>query len=255
MDKVSEQHSCYFNVEDDPKTFDEAMKSQDVAIWKEAINDDIYSIIGNNNWMLADLPSGFKPLGCKWIFKRKLKYHKTADCYDINSQSDYSSDGCEDSILKWGTRRGGQSQVPSFIPLSNLCWKFSAIVGIRSYMEMGLESVVYVLTTLIPNDDDDDATAEQLRKRAKLNSIKDIGESAFMSKDGLIPAFDMDTKKFVRLPDLKLKTLGERGIECIFVGYVEHSKAFRMLAMKSQDVAFWKEAINDDMDSIMGNNT
>ncbi|GKF44632.1 hypothetical protein Tco_0131184 [Tanacetum coccineum] len=25
----------------------------------------------------------------------------------------------------------------------------------------------------------------------------------------------------------KLKTLGERGIECIFVGYVEHFKAFR----------------------------
>ncbi|GKB02970.1 retrotransposon protein, putative, ty1-copia subclass [Tanacetum coccineum] len=31
----------------------------------------------------------------------------------------------------------------------------------------------------------------------------------------------------VRLPDLKLKILGERGIECIFVGYAKHSKAFR----------------------------
>ena len=30
-DEVSDQHSYYFNVEDDPKTFDEAMKSQDVA--------------------------------------------------------------------------------------------------------------------------------------------------------------------------------------------------------------------------------
>ncbi|GJT90859.1 hypothetical protein Tco_1079704 [Tanacetum coccineum] len=28
-------------------------------------------------------------------------------------------------------------------------------------------------------------------------------------------------------PDPKLKTLGERGIECIFVEYVEHSKTFR----------------------------
>nr|GEU90483.1 hypothetical protein [Tanacetum cinerariifolium] len=53
----------------------------------------------NNTWVLADLPSGCKPLGCKWIFKRKLKYHKTVDCYGINSQSDYSSDGCEDSFL------------------------------------------------------------------------------------------------------------------------------------------------------------
>nr|GEV83167.1 zinc finger, CCHC-type [Tanacetum cinerariifolium] len=31
----------------------------------------------------------------------------------------------------------------------------------------------------------------------------------------------------VRLPNPKLKTLGERGIECIFVGYAEHSKAYR----------------------------
>ncbi|GKE22404.1 zinc finger, CCHC-type containing protein [Tanacetum coccineum] len=29
----------------------------------------------------------------------------------------------------------------------------------------------------------------------------------------------------VRLSDSKIKTLGERGIECIFVGYAKHSKA------------------------------
>ncbi|GJV76649.1 zinc finger, CCHC-type containing protein [Tanacetum coccineum] len=138
-----------------------------------------------------------------------------------------------------------------------------------------------------------------------------------MSKNGLILAFDMDTEKaVVRLPDPKLKTLGERGIECIFDGYAEHSKGFYVIkpndlvsinsiiesrdaifdenrfssvprpslripngtedigcsvvpeevieednpktfdeAIKSQDVDFWKEAINDEIDSIMGNNT
>nr|GEX86337.1 zinc finger, CCHC-type [Tanacetum cinerariifolium] len=35
------------------------------------------SIMGNNTWVLADLPPGFKPLGCKWIFKRKLKVDGT----------------------------------------------------------------------------------------------------------------------------------------------------------------------------------
>ncbi|GKF70425.1 hypothetical protein Tco_0203482, partial [Tanacetum coccineum] len=50
-DKVSDQHSYCFNVEDDPKIFDEAMKSQDVAFWKEAINDEIESIMGNNTWV------------------------------------------------------------------------------------------------------------------------------------------------------------------------------------------------------------
>ncbi|GJV96677.1 zinc finger, CCHC-type containing protein [Tanacetum coccineum] len=76
-DGVSSQHSYCFNVEDDPKTFDEAMKSQDVAFWKEAINDEMDSILGNNTWVLADLPPGCKPLGCKWIFKRKLKVDGT----------------------------------------------------------------------------------------------------------------------------------------------------------------------------------
>ncbi|GJS74174.1 zinc finger, CCHC-type containing protein [Tanacetum coccineum] len=49
-DEVSDQHSYCFNVEDDPKTFDEAMKSQDVALWKEAINNEMDSIMGNNTW-------------------------------------------------------------------------------------------------------------------------------------------------------------------------------------------------------------
>nr|GEV16956.1 zinc finger, CCHC-type [Tanacetum cinerariifolium] len=72
-DEVSDQHSYCFNVEDDPMTFDEVMKSQDVALRKEAINDDMDSIMGNNTWVLADLLPRCKPLGCKWIFKRKLK--------------------------------------------------------------------------------------------------------------------------------------------------------------------------------------
>ncbi|GJS55548.1 hypothetical protein Tco_0628910 [Tanacetum coccineum] len=42
--------------EDDPNTFDEAMKSQDVSFWKEAINDEMNSVMGNNTWVLADLP-------------------------------------------------------------------------------------------------------------------------------------------------------------------------------------------------------
>nr|GEW11764.1 putative ribonuclease H-like domain-containing protein [Tanacetum cinerariifolium] len=41
-----------------------------------------------------------------------------------------------------------------------------------------------------------------------------------MSHDGLIPAFDMDTEKY---------------IECIFVGYAEHSKAFRFYVIKPND--------------------
>ncbi|GKC01075.1 zinc finger, CCHC-type containing protein, partial [Tanacetum coccineum] len=78
-DEVCDQHSHCFNVEDNPKTFDEAIKSQDVAFWKEAINDEMGSLMGNNTWVLPDLPPGCKPLGYKWIFKRKLKVDGTVE--------------------------------------------------------------------------------------------------------------------------------------------------------------------------------
>ncbi|GJZ62054.1 hypothetical protein Tco_0618191 [Tanacetum coccineum] len=42
-------------------------------------------------------------------------------------------------------------------------------------------------------------------------------------------------RTFVKLPDPKLKTLGERGIECIFVGYAEHSKAFRFYVIEPNE--------------------
>ncbi|GKD14744.1 zinc finger, CCHC-type containing protein, partial [Tanacetum coccineum] len=54
-------------------------RDEDVALWKEAINDEMDSIMGNNTWVLADLPQGFKPLGYKWIFKRKLKVDETIE--------------------------------------------------------------------------------------------------------------------------------------------------------------------------------
>jgi hypothetical protein len=41
------------------------MSSRDVAFWKEAVNDEMDSILSNNTWVLVDLPSGSKPIGCK----------------------------------------------------------------------------------------------------------------------------------------------------------------------------------------------
>nr|GEV14304.1 zinc finger, CCHC-type [Tanacetum cinerariifolium] len=39
----------------------------------------------------------------------------------------------------------------------------------------------------------------------------------------------------VRLPDSKRKTLGEKGIDCIFVEYAEHSKAFRFYVIEPNE--------------------
>ncbi|GJT14862.1 zinc finger, CCHC-type containing protein [Tanacetum coccineum] len=68
---------------DDPKTFDEAIKYEDASFWKEVINDEIDSIIGNNTWVFADLPPGCKTLGFKWIFKRKMKIDGTIEKFKV----------------------------------------------------------------------------------------------------------------------------------------------------------------------------
>nr|GEX64307.1 hypothetical protein [Tanacetum cinerariifolium] len=105
-DEISDQHSYCFNVEDNPKTFDEAMKSQDVAFWKEAINDEIDSLMGNNTWVLTDLPPGIDYFDT-YTPNGKNKYHQTVDCYIIYSQSNHSLDGCKDNFIEWGTGIGG----------------------------------------------------------------------------------------------------------------------------------------------------
>nr|KAJ0199823.1 hypothetical protein LSAT_V11C600321130 [Lactuca sativa] len=71
--KVTREVILSINLDDDPKTFTEAMTSRDAPLWKEAINDEMDSIMGNGTWELADLPKGRRPIGSKWIFKKK--YH------------------------------------------------------------------------------------------------------------------------------------------------------------------------------------
>nr|GEW69146.1 hypothetical protein [Tanacetum cinerariifolium] len=51
------------NVEDAPKTYKEAITSRNSAFWKEAIDDEMNSLVSNNTWELSDLPQVPKQLG------------------------------------------------------------------------------------------------------------------------------------------------------------------------------------------------
>ena len=67
-------------VERDPESYAEAMASHDAPFWREAIDDEIHSIMSNNTWILSD-PPGCKCIGCRWIFRKKLKSDGTLDKY------------------------------------------------------------------------------------------------------------------------------------------------------------------------------
>lgn len=68
-------------MENDPKTIKEALSTPDAPLWKEAIESEMNSILHNHTWEVVDLPPGTKPLGCKWILKRKYKADGTIDKY------------------------------------------------------------------------------------------------------------------------------------------------------------------------------
>jgi len=70
-----------YMIENEPLTYQQAMSSPDAPYWKEAVNSEIESILQNHTWELVDLPKGSKPLGYKWIFKKKLKVDGSIDKY------------------------------------------------------------------------------------------------------------------------------------------------------------------------------
>ena len=70
-----------YMIENEPLTYQQAMSSPDAPYWKEAVNSEIESILQNHTWELVDLPKGSKPLGYKWIFKKKLKADGSIDKY------------------------------------------------------------------------------------------------------------------------------------------------------------------------------
>jgi hypothetical protein len=60
-------------VDDTPKTIEDAFSSSDADYWKEAIRSEMHSIMSNGTWEVVERPYGCKPIGYKWVFKKKLR--------------------------------------------------------------------------------------------------------------------------------------------------------------------------------------
>ena len=70
-------------MDDTPKTLAEAYASSDAERWKEIVHNEMESFLTNGTWEICDLPVGCKPVGRKWIFKKKLKLDGIVDkCND-----------------------------------------------------------------------------------------------------------------------------------------------------------------------------
>ncbi|KAL0376288.1 UNVERIFIED_CONTAM: Retrovirus-related Pol polyprotein from transposon TNT 1-94 [Sesamum calycinum] len=60
-------------LDNDPKTYGEAMSDIDSDKWLEAMKSKMDSIDSNQVWTLVDPPKGIKPVVCKWVYNHKLQ--------------------------------------------------------------------------------------------------------------------------------------------------------------------------------------
>ncbi|KAL0420316.1 UNVERIFIED_CONTAM: Retrovirus-related Pol polyprotein from transposon TNT 1-94 [Sesamum latifolium] len=61
-----------YQLDNDPKTYGEAMSDIDSDKWLEAMKFEMDSMGSNQVWTLVDPPKDIRPVGCKWVYKRKL---------------------------------------------------------------------------------------------------------------------------------------------------------------------------------------
>ncbi|GJZ01586.1 retrovirus-related pol polyprotein from transposon TNT 1-94 [Tanacetum coccineum] len=124
------QIQCIFDTEN--ITFEEAIRSEK---WKEAMDEEINAIERNKTLEMAQLPKGQKPIGVKWVYKKKMNVEgevhraheilpgfrsKARDFWDFISQTAYAKE-----ILK---KSKMENSNPVVTPME-LCTKFSKIEG------------------------------------------------------------------------------------------------------------------------------
>ena len=66
---------CLIISNEDLFTFQETIDSSRNK-WMEAMVEEMESLNKNKTWELSELPKGKKPIGCKWVFRKKKAVSK-----------------------------------------------------------------------------------------------------------------------------------------------------------------------------------
>ena len=81
MPEADTEHALYVTEEnafavadgfmDDPKTYEEGMRSPYAKEWQEAMVKEMNALLGTKTWRLEELPIGAHVIGGKWVFRTK----------------------------------------------------------------------------------------------------------------------------------------------------------------------------------------
>uniref|UniRef100_A0A2N9EIG2 CCHC-type domain-containing protein n=1 Tax=Fagus sylvatica TaxID=28930 RepID=A0A2N9EIG2_FAGSY len=155
-------------IEDDPANFAKAMESHDAEQWLKAMHEELYSISKNEVWDLTELPTGKKPVGCKWVLRKKYKADGSLDKYKARDKEKLTllSLYVDDILLA--------SNSPDMMKETKFC------LGSKFEMK-DMDSANYVLGIIISRDRDSkliyldqENYLEKVLKRFKMEDCKPL---------------------------------------------------------------------------------
>ncbi|KAG9444834.1 hypothetical protein H6P81_016174 [Aristolochia fimbriata] len=110
---------------DDPQTYEQALESKDSTEWLKAIQEELDSMDKNKVWKLVELLEGKQPIGCKWIFKKKLKPDGTIERYKARL------------VAKGFTQKEGIDYKETYSPVS-VFTSIRVLLAIVAYLDLEL---------------------------------------------------------------------------------------------------------------------
>ena len=136
-----------YMLESEPQTYKEAVSCPEGPLWKEAIKSEVDSILQNHTWELVDLPPGSKPLGYKWIFKRKMKADGSIDKYKARL------------VIKGYRQKEGLDYFDTYSPVSRIT-SIRMIIAIAALRNLEIHQMD-VKTAFLNGDLDEEIYMEQ----------------------------------------------------------------------------------------------
>jgi hypothetical protein len=95
-------------MDDTLTTIAKAYSSLHADSWKEAVQSEMDSIMSNGTWKVVDRPYRCKHVGCKWVFKKKLRPDGTIEKYKARL------------MAKGYTQKEGEDYFDTYSPIARL---------------------------------------------------------------------------------------------------------------------------------------
>ncbi|GJU46242.1 zinc finger, CCHC-type containing protein [Tanacetum coccineum] len=176
-----------------------------------------------------------------WIDSGATNYVYESDKYILSKSGVFIGFGCYNNgifmlnLNKVPDDSGSVYMSSSTVVNSSLYHARLGHVHYKRMLEMSKDDLIPTIDENLGKCSTSPYTPQQNGVAERKNRALKEMVNSMLSYLGLSERFWGEAMAVVRLPDPKRKTLGEKGIDCIFVGYTEHSKAYRFYVIRPND--------------------